>query len=225
METKFFENLFREAFQNLRLSHSLYFYILRCKTISRELPLRNHRRVHRAAASISNSCQKCSKKKKIRVRLPSHTITAKRRNCVARRRVLVVVWYFPSSITFRRVFERVWKCLGVFESVWTCLGVFERVWKRLNVFERVWACFCFLYASAISVELCNFTETRLRCVKKIAKICWMSRYEINVKKKNRKRGGNKISKKRNARIIETALFETAQRSWSWTRRRMTTAKA
>lgn len=216
METKFFENLFREAFQNLRLSHSLYFYILRCKTISRELPLRNHRRVHRAAASISNSCQKCSKKKKkIRVRLPSHTITAKRRNCVARRRVLVVVWYFPSSITFRRAFENVWACLKAFERVWACL----------NVFERVWACFCFLYASAISVELCNFTETRLRCVKKIAKIRWMSRYEINVKKKNRKRGENKISKKRNARIIETALFETAQRSWSWTRRRMTTAKA
>lgn len=143
------------------------------------------------------------------------------------RRLIFSKFHNVSSRVWTRLnmFESVWRCLGVFERVWKCLNVLERVWKRLNVFERVWACFCFLYASAISVELCNFTETRLRCVKKIAKIRWMSRYEINVKKKNRKRGGNKISKKRNARIIETALFETAQRSWSWTRRRMTTAKA
>lgn len=224
----FWESISRNFSKSTLVAFALKnFYIFRCKTISRELPLRNHRRIHRTAVSISNSCQEYSKgkEKKVRVRLPSHTITAKPRNCVARRRVLVVVWHFPISITFHHVFERVWICLNAFEYVWTCLNMYERVWTGLDVFGHVWAYHCLLYASAIRVELCNFTETRLRRDKEDCKDMLNESIWRNAKWKNRKKEENRISKKRNARTIETALFETTQQSWCWTRRRLTTAKA
>lgn len=79
-----------------------------------------------------------------------------------RRRVLVVVWYFPSSVTFRRVFEHVWMCLNAFECVWMCLNVFEHATASCIQAQFAW----------------NYVISQERdfaVIKRIAKICWMNR--------------------------------------------------